>query len=182
VLDDVATWALATAAVARQGAPLARAADYQHRRYLDPPPPDGSVIVALSDRPVSGPANPSAVDVTIRRDGGEAVADVVFDRRFEASPGRVHGGITAAVFDDVMGYVNVVDGVAAYTLELTVRYLAPMPLGQPVQFRARTTERDDRRSTVTAEARASDDDRLLADATATFAVLSPERLGLRRNG
>ena len=88
--------------------------------------------MSFSDRPISGPANPSAVDLVIRREGRESVGVATFDRRFESSPGRVHGGITASVFDDVMGYVNVIEGVAAYTYELTVRYLAGMPLGEPV--------------------------------------------------
>jgi predicted thioesterase len=83
------------------------------------------------------------------------------------------------VFDDVMGYVNVIEGVAAYTYELTVRYLAGMPLGEPVEVRARMTECDweRRRSTVTAEARAMDGT-LVADAVASFALLPRQRFGL----
>jgi len=54
LLDEVATWAAATAERVGRGAPLERAADYLHRRYTDPPPPDGPLITS-SDRPVSGP-------------------------------------------------------------------------------------------------------------------------------
>lgn len=178
LLGEIAAWATDRAAQLRRGARLDRADDYQKRRYLDPPPPDGRALVTFSDRPVSGPANPSAVEVVIRREGDEAVGHVVFDRRFESSPGRVHGGITASVFDDVMGYVNVIDGVAAYTLDLTVRYVAGMPLGQPVEVRARTVERSERRSVVTAEAHALGDGTRLAEGSATFAILPRERFGL----
>jgi acyl-coenzyme A thioesterase PaaI-like protein len=178
-LDQVTEWAAARAAELARGPRIERAEDYQQRRYLDPPPPEGVPLVAFSDRPISGPANPSAVDLVVRRKGRESVGVAVFDRRFESSPGRVHGGITASVFDDVMGYVNVIEGVAAYTYELTVRYLAGMPLGEPVEVRARMTECDweRRRSTVTAEARAMDGT-LVADAVASFALLPRQRFGL----
>src|SRR5215213_3989523 len=168
-LDRVAGWAEAEAAALKDGAAVPRAEDYQRRRYLDPSPPEGVAIVSFSDRPVSGPANPAAVDLVIQREGHESVGVATFDRRFESSPGRVHGGVTASVFDDVMGYVNVIEGVAAYTYELTVRYLAGMPLGEPVEVRARMTDCDwaTRRSTVVAEARS--DGVLVAEASASFA-------------
>ena len=175
-LDEVTEWAAAVASRVGQGPRLDRDANYQLRRYVDPRPPDGRALMTSSDRPISGPANPSAITVTVRRVGDEARAEVVFDRRFESTPGRVHGGITASVFDDLMGYVQVVDGVGAYTRELHVRYLAGMPLYTPVEFRARTTERDERRSTVTAEARVAGTDELVADARGVFAILSRERL------
>ncbi len=177
LLARVTWWAHRAAAEARQGRPLVRAEDYQARRYLDPRPPDGRGLVTSSDRPVSGPANPAAVAVAMRREGDEAVAEVVFDRRFEGSPGRVHGGMTAAVMDDVMGYVNVIDGVAAYTLELKVRYVAGMPLDTPVEVRAHRTEPGERRSTVVAEARTADGT-LVAEAEGLFAILPPSRFGL----
>ena len=178
-LDEVADWAAGRAAELRQGRVVPRGEDYQRRRYLDPTPPEGVAIVSFSDRPISGPANPSAVDLVIRREGRESVGVATFDRRFESSPGRVHGGITASVFDDVMGYVNVIEGVAAYTYELTVRYLAGMPLGEPVVVRARMDhcDWDRRRSTVTAEATLADGT-VAADARASFALVPRERFGL----
>jgi acyl-coenzyme A thioesterase PaaI-like protein len=102
---------------------------------------------------------------------------VVLDRRFEASPNRSHGGITASLFDDVMGYVNTIEAVAAYTRDLFVKYLAPMPLGVPVVIRARTTEREERRSTVTAEATAPDGT-IVGEAVARFAIVPREKFGL----
>lgn len=175
-LAEVARWAREVAGRVRRGPRLERAEDYQRRRYTDPPPPDGAQVLTFSDRPISGPANPAALRTSIRRVGREAVARVVFDRRAESSPGRAHGGMTAAVFDDVMGYVNVIDGVAAYTLELHVRYVAGMPLHTPVEVRARTVEVTDRRSTVTAEARVVEDGALVGEARAIFALIPRHRL------
>ena len=178
-LDEVTAWAGAKAAELRRGTLVPRGEDYQRRRYIDPTPPEGVAIVSFSDRPISGPANPSAVDLVIRREGRESVGVATFDRRFESSPGRVHGGITASVFDDVMGYVNVIEGVAAYTYELTVRYLAGMPLGERVVIRARMDHCDweRRRSTVTAEATLADGT-VVADGRASFALVPRERFGL----
>ncbi|MDH4146180.1 MAG: PaaI family thioesterase [Acidimicrobiia bacterium] len=176
-LARIASWARDVAADVEQGERLERGADYQARRYLDPPPEDGDELISFSDRPVSGPANASALDLRIRREGREAVGVAIFDRRFEASPNRSHGGITAACFDDVMGYVNIIDAVAAYTLELHVRYVAPMPLHVPVEFRARTVERSERRSTVTAEATAPDGTRV-GEASAVFAIVAREKFGI----
>jgi acyl-coenzyme A thioesterase PaaI-like protein len=175
-LAAVAAWATEQADRARRQPLRGRAPDYLHRRYTDPPPPDGEALVTSSDRPVSGPANASAVAMTVRRVGGEARADVEFDRRFESVPGRVHGGVTASVFDDLMGYVQVIDGVASYTRELRVRYLAAVPTNTPMEFRARTAERGDRRAIVTAEARIAGQDGVVADARGIFAVVPRERL------
>jgi acyl-coenzyme A thioesterase PaaI-like protein len=174
-LAAVARWATEIAGEVRHEQRRERAADYLHRRYTDPAPPDGGALITSSDRPVSGPANPSAVAMTVWRVGAEARAEIEFDRRFESVPGRVHGGITASVFDDIMGYVQVIDGVAAYTRELHVRYLAPVPISVPIELRARTVERSERRSIVTAEARIAAGD-IVADARGIFAVVPRDRL------
>ena len=102
------------------------------------------------------------------------------DAGYEATVVEAHVRYLApAVFDDVMGYVNVIEGVAAYTYELTVRYLAGMPLGEPVVIRARMGECDweRRRSTITAEATLADGT-VAADAHARFALVPRERFGL----
>lgn len=174
LLAEIAIWASEHAGRAREGAVVERGADYQARRYTDPKPPDNTELCTFTDRPISGLANPSAINMSLRREGDESVGTIIFDRRFESSPGRVHGGMTAATFDDVMGYVNVIDGVAAYTLELDVKYIAGMPLHEPVVIRARTVSRDHRRSTVTAEAHSADGT-LVASGSAIFALIPPER-------
>lgn len=162
---------------AETGAPLPVRDDYQARRYIDPPPPDGALMVSMSERPLSGPANVVGFDFVIRREGNEAVGVVRLDRRAEASPNRAHGGLTAALFDDVMGYVNTLEAHAAYTRDLTVRYLAPFPLHVPVTIRARVTERSERRCTVTAEATDPDGTRV-GEAVGTFAIVAKETFGL----
>src|SRR5262249_49924217 len=65
---------------------------------------EDTTFLTMGDRPVAGPANPTAVRVEPRwDDDGTAYADVWFGPAFEAAPGRVHGGMVAAVFDDILG-------------------------------------------------------------------------------
>jgi acyl-coenzyme A thioesterase PaaI-like protein len=177
LLAEVTASAAALAVRVEAGEPLPVREDYQARRYLDPPPPDGTVLVSMSERPFSGPANPGGFDLVIRRQGDDVVGVVTLDRRAEASPGRAHGGVIAGLFDDVMGYVNTVASLAAYTRDLTVRYLAPFPLGVPVTIWATMTEREDRRCTVSAVA-TSADGTVVGEATARFAIVPPDRFGL----
>ena len=45
----------------------------------------------------------SAVDIDVQPGGEEVVANVFFRKAFEGPPGRAHGGMIAAAFDDVGG-------------------------------------------------------------------------------
>lgn len=175
-LASVTEWANATAQRLEQGEVVVRADDYQKRRYTHPAPHDGDRLVPMTDRPISGPANPAALDLQHRRVGDEVHSTVVFRRLSESSPGRAHGGMTAAVFDDVMGALMVVSAVAAYTGELTVKYIAGVPIGEPVQFRAWVAERRERVWTVNATAHAGDV--LAGEAIGRFVIVPPERFGL----
>ncbi|MEW6476571.1 MAG: PaaI family thioesterase [Actinomycetota bacterium] len=138
-----------------------------------------SLSSVLLERPISGAANPTAADVTFRREGDEIVADVRFGPAFEGAPGRIHGGMVAAVFDDVTGGALALARAPAYTARLTVEYLAPVPVDVPVEFRTRLERRDGRKLHVTSEARYGAD--ILARAEALFIVVDPDhfRFGQR---
>lgn len=127
---------------------------------------------AMADRAVAGPANPASVDITTRREGDEAVADVQFGRAFEGAPGRVHGGLVAAVFDDVTGYALSIAREPGFTGRLTVSYRAPIPVDFPIEFRARYREQSGRKIYVDAEARLGET--LLATAEALFITVDRE--------
>ena len=74
-------------------------------------------------------------------------------RRSKVRPARAHGGIVAAAFDDVTGFVIGQLREPAFTGELTVRYLAPVPVDEPLEMRARLESRERRKLFITAEAR-----------------------------
>ncbi|HYA69526.1 MAG TPA: PaaI family thioesterase, partial [Acidimicrobiales bacterium] len=94
--------------------------------------PDDSVLEGngFEDRAVGGRSNPTSIELQVRYDNDEVVADVVLRRAFEGAPGRAHGGIVAAAFDDVTGFVIGKLQEPAFTGELTVRYLAPVPVDE----------------------------------------------------
>lgn len=178
-LDCVARWANTTADALERHPAMERADDYQARRYTIEGPHDGDRMISFSDRPVSGPANPTAHDLVVWRDGSVARAVAHFGRLTESSPGRVHGGVTASAFDDVMGYVMVLEATAAYTGELFVRYRAPMLVGVPVHFAAWVSERGPKVWTISATAHAgTPDGELVSEANGRFVVVSPKTLGV----
>ncbi len=126
----------------------------------------------MADRAVAGAANPTSVRLAVRREGDDAVADVWFGPAFVGAPGRVHGGMVAAVFDDVAGFALAVVGQPGFTGRLEISYRAPVPIETTIEFRTRLRSRDGRKLTVDAEARLGD--RILATAEALFIVVDDE--------
>lgn len=141
-------------------------------------PAGQSASSVLLERPVSGPGNPTAAEVVFRRQGDEIVADVRFGPAFEGAPGRVHGGMVAAMFDDVLGGVLSLAKAPAYTARLAVEYKAPVPVDVTVEFRSRLERRDGRKLHAVSEARHAE--QLLARAEALFIVVDPEHFQLGR--
>lgn len=110
----------------------------------------------FEDRAVGGSANPTSVDLSVRFEEVDVVADVVLRRAFEGAPGRAHGGIVAAAFDDVTGFVIGRLQEPAFTGELTVRYLAPVPVDERLEIRARLDGRERRKLFISADMRAGE--------------------------
>ena len=127
----------------------------------------------FEDRAVAGKANPAAVDITLRELGEVCIADVRFRKANEGPPGRAHGGIVAAVFDDVTGYVIGHLGTPAFTGELTVRLQAPVPLETPLVFRTWLEHRDGRKLDIHAEA--LEGDHVVATCRALYIEVDPSR-------
>jgi acyl-coenzyme A thioesterase PaaI-like protein len=131
--------------------------------------------LGFEDRAVGGGSNPTSVELDVRYDaaetGGEIIADVVLRRAFEGAPGRAHGGIVAAAFDDVTGFVIAQIQEPAFTGELTVRYLAPVPVDEPLEMRARLDGRERRKLFISGEVHA--DGRLLATCRAIYITVDP---------
>jgi acyl-coenzyme A thioesterase PaaI-like protein len=107
--------------------------------------------LGFDDRAVGGSSNPTAVDMDVHYEGDEIVAAVVLRRAFEGAPGRAHGGVVAAAFDDVTGFVIAQIQEPAFTGELTVRYLAPVPVDAPLELRARLDGRERRKLFISGE-------------------------------
>jgi acyl-coenzyme A thioesterase PaaI-like protein len=136
---------------------------------------DGSILggSGFEDRAVGGWSNPTGVELEVRFDDKDVIADVVLRRAFEGAPGRAHGGIVAAAFDDVTGFVIGRLQEPAFTGELTVRYLAAVPVDEPLEIRARLDGRERRKLFISAELRAGD--ALVATCRATYITVDLSR-------
>jgi acyl-coenzyme A thioesterase PaaI-like protein len=135
--------------------------------------PFGNAGSGFSDRAVAGATNPTSADIDVEFEAVDVVARVVLRRAFEGAPGRAHGGIVAAVFDDVTGFVIGQLHEPAFTGELTVRYEAPVPVDTPLEMRARLVGRERRKLFITAECRAGDD--VVATCKATYITVDPSK-------
>lgn len=81
-----------------------------------------------------------------RLEGDSLTAEHVVPERFQGAPGAVHGGIVAALLDEACSQVVVPVLSPAVTSRLDIRYLAPVPVGEPVRVAAQVVEADDRRA------------------------------------
>ena len=129
----------------------------------------------MADRAVAGAANPTAAELSVEYSENEVVVGVTLGAAFEGAPGRAHGGMIAAVFDDVTGFVLRLASTAAYTGQLSVRYHAPVPIETPLVFRSRLEGREGRKLRITADCRAGDE--LLATADTIYIAVDPSAFG-----
>jgi acyl-coenzyme A thioesterase PaaI-like protein len=120
----------------------------------------------FSDSIVAGAANPMGLGALLWRDGDAACMRVTLGQAFEGAPGRAHGGVVAALLDEVMGLMNMIHGTMAFTAQLDITYLAPTPVGEPIIARAWLARQDNRKQFVEATLHAND--HMVASAQALF--------------
>lgn len=72
---------------------------------------------------VCGKENPKGLKLDIKKKDGFTYAEFSLDRNYEGYPNIIHGGIIAAILDDVMANTMFLDGYILYTVELNVKYL-----------------------------------------------------------
>jgi acyl-coenzyme A thioesterase PaaI-like protein len=149
------------------------------KRHMFERPVEGEPIGTFPDCVVSGDANPMGLDVQFFREGDEAVSRVALGPAFEGAPNRAHGGVVAAVFDDLMGFVLTIVESPAYTAELTVRYRRPTPVGEEIEFRARLVSRQGRRLHIEAEATDASG-AIVAEAKGLFVTIPRDKFGTRQ--
>lgn len=136
--------------------------------------PQGRISHDFDDRPVSGASSPWGLDLDLHRHGDEIEARLTLRSAHEGAPGRSHGGVVAALFDDVFGFVLGVVQQAAFTGDLYIRYHAPTPLFRELACRVRLAERRGRKLAMTGELVDVESGELLASAKATFIAVDPE--------
>jgi len=144
-----------------------------HRRYNYAQGPVGETY---PDRPVSGNASPWGLDTEIHREGDDIVAYVTLRAAHEGAPGRAHGGVVSALFDDIFGFVQGVVGITAFTGQLTITYRAGTPLHTRLACRVRAGEQNGRKVIMTGELTVVDTGQLVAEAHSVFITVDREVL------
>ena len=108
-----------------------------------------------------------------RLEGDRLHAEHVVREHYQGAPGMAHGGIVAALLDEACGQVARLRVSPAVTSRLEVRYLAPVPVEEPLRISAQVVEVGERR--VGAEASILDGDGLvLAHARVDVVLVRPE--------
>lgn len=137
LLDEVATCVDRLRRVAEAAPARRRPASGMLDDLLAPARP-GSVREHYASCPIDGRSNPLSTPVRVEVDGSEVVVRTTLGPAHEGAPGRAHGGVVAALVDEAMGYVVAgLLGEPAFQGELRVRYVAPVPIGEELELRAR---------------------------------------------
>lgn len=101
----------------------------------------------------------------------EMSASMLVEERFEGGPGVIHGGVLTSAFDDVLGMLPRLVGPTAVTGHLEVDFLAPIPIGKTLEFRAKLLGRQRRKLYAEGLAFIEDPDKPLAIAHAVFVTI-----------
>jgi acyl-coenzyme A thioesterase PaaI-like protein len=86
--------------------------------------------------PVVGRGNPIAPPMSVQIVAGAAVGTCTLDWRYEGPFTFGHGGVSALLLDQIMGYATAAAGHPGVTGRLQVRYRSPVPLGRPLRLHA----------------------------------------------
>jgi uncharacterized protein (TIGR00369 family) len=96
-------------------------------------------------------------------------------KRYTGPPGHSHGGIIATILDEAMGKVNKLHQVVALTKQITVDYLKPVPLNQPLRVESREVKVKGREHVNMAEI-LNKKDEVLARSEGLFIAIDPKKM------
>ncbi len=126
--------------------------------------------------PVTGSGSPLAPPLHIEVAGNGVAGTCTLGLAFEGPPSFAHGGVSAMLLDQLLGYAASAAGHPGMTVQLETRYRAPVPLQTQLRLTAEVTEVDGRR--VTARGRvttAAEPGTVLVEASGTFVGLRAEQ-------
>ena len=104
---------------------------------------------------VCGVENPFGLKLNFYQNGpGEIVADYTVAEQFQGYPGVVHGGIVAAMLDEVTGRAFMGNGENPrfmFTAHLEIRYRKNVPVGVPLRLVGRVGKSKNRSAAASGE-------------------------------
>lgn len=102
----------------------------------------------LPFNPATGVLNPIAPTLEMTVDGKTLVTHCEFSRCHEGGPDSAHGGMIAALYDQLLAYATMIEGKTGPTVWLKVTYLKPTPVNERLRFETVVTAVDGRKYSV----------------------------------
>lgn len=138
---------------------------------------------------VCGLENPAGLHLHFYDDGqAEVAADFTVAPDHQGYPGVAHGGVVAAILDEIGGRTVMIGDHQRFfvTVKMEIKYRQPVPLGAPLRAVGRIVKMKERLATAHAEIRSAGDE-VLAEAELVLSnvpegIFSPseaDRLGWR---
>jgi hypothetical protein len=137
-----------------------------------PDVPDRNLHIAPVDNahpersPLTGRSNALAAPLRLWFEEDGIRGEATYADAYEGPPGLVHGGYVIAAFDDVLGVVQSLSGMAGLTGTLEVKLRRGTPLNKKIEYVGGVTGSEGRK--VFAWGRSYCDGELLAEATGIF--------------
>jgi len=128
---------------------------------------------------VCGQLNPYGLKMVFRCEDNTIVSDFRPGEEYQGFPGVIHGGITAAVFDEALNRTSMLTNQPTWTMtgRLEIRYRRYVPYGPLLRVRAWLDTQRGRMVQASGKLTLADDESVLfAEAQGTFMALSPEML------
>ena len=127
-------------------------------------------------RPVIGSGSGLAAPLHVEVAGNAVVGTCTLGLAFEGPPSYAHGGVSAMLLDQLLGYATSAAGHPGMTAHLEIRYRAPVPLQTPLHLSAEVSDVTGRRVTARGViATAAEPGTALVEATGIFVGLRAEQ-------
>lgn len=120
-----------------------------------------------------GPANPAGFQLRCHATERGVAGSFRLDTRHEGGPGVAHGGVVAAVLDDLLGFLLYRIGRPMVTARLEIDYRRPVLLGIEAEAEAEIVSVDGRKVWTRGELRGPDAG-ILAEARGLFVQVPPD--------
>ncbi len=117
-----------------------------------------------------GRQNPSGLHMQVERGHGQAAAEVTLKREHQGWSEMAHGGLVSTLLDEIMAHAVIDQHPQAATVELKVRFSAPVPLNKPLRVIGRITNQNKKLVLATAELKLQESNQVLARAESKFLI------------